>query len=150
MASTQGLSLSEEDLSLIETSQTGTPLGLYTIKPVIPLLVGYVGMCFLACGLIIGADTLITGIRGLQQAHAGDALLSALLIGLAIFCFLCGLFLLSIEAPGIRRRRVIVCAQGLIQIDNTYRDKHIDVARWSDIVAIKKKCLALIHTPSII
>lgn len=130
--------LSDEDRRSIEAHQMGVPLRIYKIKLVVILLMGGAGLCLLIFGAVLSIDLIMANLLGWHKAQIDDELIFPLLVGLAGFCFLAGLFLLGIEVPGMRKRQIIACEQGLLQISMKFRCRHVDAIYWEDIRTIKK------------
>jgi hypothetical protein len=133
-----GHQLLDEDRSLIEAHQLGTPLRIYKIKRVMLRLMGGAAICSLILGAVILLDLIAATWLGWHKSQIDDKLLGALLIGLACFCLLAGLFLLGIEIPGIRKQQIIVCEKGLLQTSMKFGRKRTDTIYWENIRAIRK------------
>jgi hypothetical protein len=61
-----------------------------------------------------------------------------MIIGLAGFSFLLGLFVLCVELPRVRKQHIVVCEQGLLEVKQKHRTRSIRVIYWKDILSIKK------------
>lgn len=129
--------LSDEDYHLLTANSLGNPFAVYKLKPICIYILWVCGWFLLVLG--IGEMTLLImnglGRRGVQE---GGYLSSVLLIGVSIVSLLAGLFVLFFELPRIRKRRIIVCDQGLLQLKEKYRGGQIDVMYWRNVLAIRR------------
>ena len=133
MSQSEGSKLSIEDYQHIEANQLGIPLGVYRLKP------GYIRL-FHWGGLltfVISAALLITVIiTGLMKDLQFSVLFSPFVI---VFSgLLGGWFFPRVGAPQVWSMHVIVCEQGLLQIERKIGKNHVEAVHWQDILAVRK------------
>jgi hypothetical protein len=129
--------LSDEDYHLLTTNSLSHPFAIYKMKPICIYILRVCGW-FL---LVLGTGELVLliisglGLRGVQEV---SYLSPVLFIGLSLVSLLAGIFVLFFELPRVRKRRIIVCEQGLLQMKEKSRGRHVEVIYWRDILAIKR------------
>ncbi len=130
--------LSEADAQLIEAYQLGTPLSIYRLKPGLLLLLHSIGFIITGCGIVQFVLAIIIVFTRWNQEQPLGYILFSILVILTILCLVMGLTILRVTVPGARKKRVVVCEQGLFQSGKNLGSKEVAVARWSDILAIKR------------
>ncbi len=136
-----GSQLSDEDYQLIDRYQFGSPLSIYSLKPG-PIRIMYgISLFLLMIAVGVPVFMITTIFMGWHETHAGDNFVAAMLVGLAVFSLLIGLFGLRIEIPHSRRERVLVCEQGLLLAKKKIRGTYVQAVRWNDILAVRRDFL---------
>ena len=133
MSQSEGSKLSIEDYELIEANQLGIPLGVYRLKPGYIRLIHRGGLFIFIIGVVfLGAVFII----GIMKDPEFSVLLSPLLASL--YLLIMGGFILTHRVPQVQSIRVIVCEQGLLQIESKIGKNHVEAVHWQDILAIRK------------
>jgi hypothetical protein len=133
MSQSEGSKLSIEDYELIEANQLGIPLGVYRLKPGYIRLIHWSSLFIIIIGVVFLGAVFIIGIR---KDPEFSVLVSPLLASL--FLLLMGGFILSIRVPQVQSMHVIVCEQGLLQIERKIGKNHVEAVHWQDILALRK------------
>ncbi|HEY7419183.1 MAG TPA: hypothetical protein VH593_28630 [Ktedonobacteraceae bacterium] len=69
-----------------------------------------------------------------QLYYEHNSLISSMVVIGCLFLF--GLFLVVIRVPALKKRRVIVCEDGLLQVHSEMWSNSIEVIRWEEIFAL--------------
>jgi hypothetical protein len=133
MSQSEGSKLSVEDYQRIEANQLGIPLGVYRLKPGYIRLIHRGGLFTFIIGVVFLGAVFIIGIR---KDLEFSVLLSPLLASL--YLLIMGGFILRIRVPQVQSMRVIVCEQGLLQIERKIGKNCVGAVHWQDILAVRK------------
>ncbi len=147
------LQIGMEDSRLIEDNQLGTPLTIYRLKLRDILFYRVFGWLALILSLLTWSALFILARINSQQIlvlsaqHFHDPFVleqlynehnSLIRSSVSVGCmFLLGLFLLLVRIPAMKKRRVIVCEYGLLQVRWNIRDNRIESVRWEEIQALE-------------
>lgn len=115
--------LADEDYQLITANGLGPPLAVYKIKPFYLSFLFATGVCLLVMGLTIGG-LVLSGDKG---GDKGSFASFAMYMGLSLVGFLAGIYVLRVERPRVQKYRIIVCEQGLLQMEELSRRRKIEV-----------------------
>jgi len=127
--------LSDEDYQLITANGLGPPLAVYKIKPFYLSFLFATGVCLLVMGLTIGGLVL----SGDQGGDKGSFASFAMYMGLALLSFFVGIFVFRVELPRVQKQHIIVCEQGLLQMEELSRRRKIEVLHWRNILSIRRR-----------
>jgi len=119
--------LSIEDSHCIETYQLGLPLGVYTLNPGWSRFFYCIGV-FLIIASIASLSVVIATYNGPFDL----GFFNVLLVCLSTPLF--GGMVLRIWVPQTRRQHVVICEQGLLQVDRVIGKHRIEVMHWKDIL----------------
>ncbi len=133
MSQSEGSKLSIEDYQLIEANQLGIPLGVYRLKLGYIRLIHWGSLFIIIIGVVFLDAVFIIGI---MKDPEFSVLVPPLLASL--FLLLMGGFILSIRVPQVQSMHVIVCEQGLLQIERKIGKNHVEAVHWQDILAVRK------------
>lgn len=126
--------LTDEDYQLINANGLGPPLAVYTMKPFYLYFLFAAGVCLLVMGLTIGGLVL----SGDQGGDKGSFASFAMYMGLSLVGFLAGIYVLCVERPRVQKQHIVVCEQGLLQMEELSRRRKIEVLHWRYVLAIKR------------
>ena len=138
------LQVALEERHLIEENQLGVPLGIYPLKAKdisytrfnswFTLLGGSVSLLVALYHwhvlLALSAQPL-SDLQQEQLSAAHFSLMESLVFGGCLF--LVCLFLVLVRLPIMKKRRVIVCENGLLLVRGRIRGRSVDVVRWAEI-----------------
>ncbi|WP_126631205.1 hypothetical protein [Dictyobacter alpinus] len=162
MPSSTLVPIGTEDQYLIENNHLGIPLSVYGLKKRRIRSLTFMG--WLACtSSILGLLILIvltlanwqqifaSTIQHLQNIQIAkqmemkqtqlDEERFLLIRSFVVFgcLFLFGMLLLLVSVPSLKKRRVIVCKYGLLQVHRRMGRNHIDIMRWEEIQSLQSK-----------
>jgi|SRR5579884_3553430 len=131
--------LSQEDHQLIETYQMGKPLAVFWLKPSYLRFFRRVGMAFLICGSIV---LVVVFAFAFHEASSAGSLWNALLSSYQIPPLLGGIYSLLralicfyFKIPLAQSTHLVLCKQGLLQIDR----RHVDAVDWKDVLSVQQE-----------
>jgi hypothetical protein len=84
------------------------------------------------------------GTIGTDKGYTGQFHIS--LLFQPVFCLLFGWWSLRIAVPQYRKKYLVICEQGFLQVENTSLIKKVEVVRWLDIQSVKKSILGYVVT----
>lgn len=152
MSQDSAVLISVEDRHLIEQYKLGSPLALFYMKKKEIRYWSFFGWFAFFGSLLTESTLILFMIHNEQQSLALSAQPShdpfalqqlydehSSFIGqmIAVVCiFLIGLFLVVVRVPALKKRRVIVCEYGLLQVHSKMWSNSIEIIRWEEIFAL--------------
>jgi hypothetical protein len=144
--------ISPEDWQFLEDHGLGLPLMIYRVKKREIRYFRNIAWSIIILSLLSLSIFIILDIRNWQQMlvliaeHPQDTLEieqrynEPFLFFRSLFSmgglFLLGLFLLLIRVPSLKKRRVIVCEYGLLQVRGVIRERQ-ETIRWKEIQSVR-------------
>lgn len=130
--------LSETDYELIEANNLGSPLAVFKTRAI---YISFLHLCvylFVVFFLIYAGGALLS-IGPYWQGPETGYLLFACFVVLAAGCLFGAVFLPLVELPEARKRRIIVCEQGLLEVKETLRGREVRILYWRDVRRIERQ-----------
>jgi|SRR5579884_210259 hypothetical protein len=131
--------LSEEDAQLIEANDLGSPFAIFKINPMYISFMYFLFFLLVIFFLIFASAGLIFLTGSYWQRDQTDYLLLAMGVLLTATSFLGAIVVLRVELPEARKRRIIVCEEGLLEVKETLRGRKTRMLYWRDVRRIEKQ-----------
>lgn len=136
--------LTDEDIQLIEAHHLGACLNIYKIwLGAIYFLRGF-GCLVFGIGIISAVIVIPLHFIGAPTEQLINNFFFISLLFQEAFCLLLGWWCLRIAIPQYRKKHLVICEQGFLQVEDTRLIRRVEIVYWPDIRSVKKLILGYV------